>query len=93
MSADCGDISDKVFGPNEPFPRAEYVEVVPSYCSAIRQDGTADVARSVGESDLASGQPNRQPSLQTSRHRAGVKRLELMACQLAGPICCDSVRS
>jgi hypothetical protein len=29
----------------------------------------------------------------TVRHAAGVKRLELMACQPAGPICLDSVRS
>jgi hypothetical protein len=51
------------------------------------------MARSVGESNLASRQRSRQPSLSGGvRHMARVKRLELMACQPAGPICCGSVR-
>lgn len=48
------------------------------------------MARMNGESDLASEQPSRQPSSQTSRHTAGVKRLELMACQPGRPTCRES---
>jgi hypothetical protein len=50
------------------------------------------MARMNGESDLASRKPSRQPSSQTGRHTAGVKRLELMACQPAGPIFHKSFR-
>jgi hypothetical protein len=52
-----------------------------------------DVTRSTVTNDLASRQPSRPPSSQTSRHVAGVKRLELMACQPAGPLCRESFRS
>jgi hypothetical protein len=52
-----------------------------------------DVTRSTVTNDLATRRPSRQPSSQTSCHVAGVKRLELMACQPAVPICRESFRS
>jgi hypothetical protein len=90
------DVRDEVFGADRAFREGRVRRGCPIalLCVGIYTTGSrTGVARSVGESDLASRQPNRQPSLQTSRHTAGVKRLELMACQLAGLICCDSVRS
>jgi hypothetical protein len=37
-------------------------------------------------------QPSRQPSQQASSSSPEAKRLELMACQPAGSVCCDSYR-
>lgn len=89
------DVRDEVFGADRAFRKARVSRGCPIalLCVGIYTTGSrTGVARSVGKSNLASRQPSRQPSSQTSRHTAGVKRLELMACQPAGPVCCDSFR-
>jgi hypothetical protein len=89
-------VRNEVFGPDRAFRKGRVSRGCPIAlrCVGVYTTGSGTgVARSVGESDLASRQPSRQPSSQKSRHTAGVKRLELMACQPARPICCDSVRS
>jgi hypothetical protein len=94
IPADCGDVRDKLLGAKGALRRDRVRRgrsIVLQCWEPYTTGGRTDVARSVGESNLASRQPSRQPSSQSSRHTAGVKRLELMACQPAGPICCDSV--